>query len=321
VFSKIFLGLVLTTAFMPDMYSAEAATAESPFSPEITMLIKDAMAGKNKGSKETIKGFSVEKLDDQTAPNGELLADTRSKIDEVLTAEKYPDSGHYFELIKLDGLDDVYRVVSFTFNKDATNVEDKITNVQEIALVEIKKSGLEEHAHQVVAVEPAHEEHRAHVEEHAHQVVAVEPAHEEHRAHVEEHAHQVVAVEPAHEEHRAHVEEHSHQVVAVEPAHEEHRAHVEEHAHQVVAVEPAHEEHHAHAEEHAHRDVAAEHNHDAANRSHEHSQGHVVSALASPSLSDHLGNLFSANRVHSEEHVHAERVHSNEHLHQERTHH
>ena len=237
MFSKIFLGLVLTTAFMPDMYSAEAATAESPFSPEITMLIKDAMAGKNKGSKETIKGFSVEKLDDQTAPNGELLADTRSKIDEVLTAEKYPDSGHYFELIKLDGLDDVYRVVSFTFNKDATNVEDKITNVQEIALVEIKKSGLEEHAHQVVAVEPAHEEH------------------------------------------------------------------------------------HAHAEEHAHRDVAAEHNHDAANRSHEHSQGHVVSALASPSLSDHLGNLFSANRVHSEEHVHAERVHSNEHLHQERTHH
>ena len=237
MFSKIFLGLVLTTAFMPDMYSAEAATAESPFSPEITMLIKDAMAGKNKGSKETIKGFSVEKLDDQTAPKGELLADTRSKIDEVLTAEKYPDSGHYFQLIKLDGLDDVYRVVSFTFNKDATNVEDKITNVQEIALVEIKKSGLEEHAHQVVAVEPAHEEHRAHVEEHAHEV------------------------------------------------------------------------------------IAAEHNHDAANRSHEHSQGHVVSALASPSLSDHLGNLFSANRVHSEEHVHAERAHSNEHLHQERTHH
>ncbi len=258
MFSKIFLGLVLTTAFMPDMYSAEAATAESPFSPEIKMLIKDAMAGKNKGSKETIKGFSVEKLDDQTAPKGELLADTRSKIDEVLTAEKYPDSGHYFQLIKLDGLDDVYRVVSFTFNKDATNVEDKITNVQEIALVEIKKSGLEEHAHQVVAVEPAHEEHRAHVEEHAHQVAAVEPAHEEHRAHVEEHAHEV---------------------------------------------------------------IAAEHNHDAANRSHEHSQGHVVSALASPSLSDHLGNLFSANRVHSEEHVHAERAHSNEHLHQERTHH
>ena len=274
MFSKIFLGLVLTTAFVPDMYSAEAATAESPFSPEITMLIKDAMAGKNKGSKEIIKGFSIEKLDDQTAPNGELLVDTRSKIDEVLTAEKYPDSGNYIELIKLDGLDDVYRVVSFTFNKDATNVEDKITNVQEIALVEIKKSGLEEHAHQVVAVDPAHEEHRAHAEEHAHQVVAVEPAHEEHRAHVEEHAHQVVAVEPAHEEHRAHVEEHAHEV------------------------------------------IAAEHNHDAANRSHEHSQGHVVSALASPSLSDHLGNLFSANRVHSEEHVHAERVHSNEHLHQ-----
>jgi len=279
VFSKIFLGLVLTTAFVSDMYSAEAATAESSFSPEITMLIKDAMAGKNKGSKEIIKGFSIEKLDDQTAPNGELLVDTRSKIDEVLTAEKYPDSGNYIELIKLDGLDDVYRVVSFTFNKDATNVEDKITNVQEIALVEIKKSGLEEHAHQVVAVDPAHEEHRAHAEEHAHQVVAVEPVHEEHRAHAEEHAHQVVAVEPAHEEHRAHVEEH------------------------------------------AHRDVAAEHNHDAANRSHEHSQAHVVSALASPSLSDHLGNLFSANRVHSEEHVHAERVHSNEHLHQERTHH
>ena len=232
MFSKIFLGLVLTTAFVPDMYSAEAATAESPFSPEITMLIRDAMAGKNKGSKEIIKGFSIEKLDDQTAPNGELLVDTRSKIDEVLTAEKYPDSGNYIELIKLDGLDDVYRVVSFTFNKDATNVEDKITNVQEIALVEIKKSGLEEHAHQVVAAEPSHEEHRAH------------------------------------------------------------------------------------AEEHAHRDVAAGHNHDAANRSHEHSQGHVVSALASPSLSDHLGNLFSANRVHSEEHVHAERVHSNEHLHQ-----
>ena len=306
MFSKIFLGLVLTTAFVPDMYSAEAATAESPFSPEITMLIKDAMAGKNKGSKEIIKGFSIEKLDDQTAPNGELLVDTRSKIDEVLTAEKYPDSGNYIELIKLDGLDDVYRVVSFTFNKDATNVEDKITNVQEIALVEIKKSGLEEHAHQVVAVDPAHEEHRAHAEKHANQVVAVEPAHEEHRAHVEEHAH-----EPAHEEHRAHVEEHAH-----EPAHEEHRAHAEEHAHQVVAVDPAHEEHRAHVEEHAHRDVAAEHNHDTANRSHEHSQAHVVSALASPSLSDHLGNLFSANRVHSEEHVHAERVHSNEHLHQ-----
>ena len=316
MFSKIFLGLVLTTAFVPDMYSAEAATAESPFSPEITMLIKDAMAGKNTGSKETIKGFSVEKLDDQTAPNGELSADTRLKIDEVLTVGKYPDSGNYIELIKLDGLDDVYRVVSFTFNKDATNVEDKITNVQEIALVEIKKSGLEEHAHQVVAVDPAHEEHRAHAEKHANQVVAVEPAHEEHRAHVEEHAHQVVAVDPAHEEHRAHAEAHAHQVVAVEPAHEEHRAHVEEHAHQVVVVEPAHEEHHAHAAEHAHRDVAAGHNHDAANRSHEHSQGHVVSALASPSLSDHLGNLFSANRVHSEEHVHAERVHSNEHLHQ-----
>ena len=36
MFSKIFLGLVLTTAFVSDMHPAEAATAEISFTPEIT---------------------------------------------------------------------------------------------------------------------------------------------------------------------------------------------------------------------------------------------------------------------------------------------
>ena len=133
MFSKIFLGLVLTTAFVPSMYSAESATAESLFSPEITKQIVDAMTGKTNGIIENIDGFSVERLQDPTAPDGVLSEDTRSKIDHLLTGEHYSTSGNYELLIKQQGLDDVYRVVSFTFNNDATNDEDKITNVQEIA--------------------------------------------------------------------------------------------------------------------------------------------------------------------------------------------
>ena len=295
MFSKIFLGLVLTTAFVSDMHPAEAATAEISFTPEITKKIAEDMKGKSNGFKATINGFLVKKLDDPTAPGGALSEGTLSKIDEALTAGKYPDSGHYIELIEQEGLGGIYRVVSFIFNKDAADVEEKITSVEEIALVKIKKSV---EAHQVGAVEPAHKDHRAHAEEeHAHQVVAAAPAPAPApAANVESRVHS--------EEHRAHAEEeHAHQVVAAAPAPAPApAANVESRVHS--------EEHRAHAEEHAHQVVVAEHNHDAANRSHgaSHGQSPVSGLAASPetSLSQHLGKLFEDN---SEEHVHQQRTH------------
>jgi hypothetical protein len=123
----------------------------------------------------------------------------------------------------------------------------------------------------------------------------------------EEHLHQpVVAAEHVHQEPRDVAAERLHNVAVVPE-----RVHMEEeHLHQpAVAAEPVHEEHRVHMEEQLHN-VA---------------QGQAVSGLAAPSSSssllDHVSNLFSADRGHSEEHVHLERVHAEEHLHQEHVHH
>ena len=115
----------------------------------------------------------------------------------------------------------------------------------------------------------------------------------------------MVVAEHVHEEPRVDATaEHLHDVAAVPE-----RVHMEEeHAHQsVVVAEHVHEEPrvdatagHVHEEPHAHME---EHLHNVAH-------GQAVSGLAAPSSSslsllDHVGNLFSADRVHSEEHAHS----------------
>ena len=261
VFSKIFLSLVLTTASVSSIYSADHSaveTLDSQLTPEITTQIAKEMADKPDGFKIHVNGWAVRKVKDPTVVRPDLMNEILAKIDKNLTDLKYPESGDYTILVHqpVEG-HNYYRVINFSVNIEAAEHEDKITNVNAQLLVEINMQDMP------VVVGHVHEEPRVDATAgHVHDVAAVlERVHME-----EERAHQ-----PA---------------VVAEDVHEEPRVH--------ATVEHVHEEPHAHMEEHLHN-VA---------------HGQAVSGLAAPSSSslsllDHVGNLFSADRVHSEEHAHS----------------
>jgi len=314
VFSKIFLSLVLTTASVSSIYSADHSaveTLDSQLTPEITTQIAKEMADKPDGFKIHVNGWAVRKVKDPTVVHVDLMNEILAKIDKNLTDFKYPESGDYTILVHqpVEG-HNYYRVINFSVNIEAAKPEDIIKNVNAQLLVEINMQDM------AVVVEDVHQEPRVeataeHVHEeprvdatagHVHDVAAVlERVHME-----EERAHQpAVVAEDVHEEPRVHATvEHLHDVAAVPE-----RVHMEEeHAHQsVVVAEHVHEEPrvdatagHVHEEPHAHME---EHLHNVAH-------GQAVSGLAAPSSSslsllDHVGNLFSADRVHSEEHAHS----------------
>jgi len=293
VFSKIFLSLVLTTASVSSIYSADHSaveTLDSQLTPEITTEIAKEMADKPDGFKIHVNGWAVQKVKDPTVLQVDLMNEILAKIDKNLTDLKYPKSGDYTILVHqpVEG-HNYYRVINFSVNIEAAKAEDIVTNVNAQLLVEINMM-----QDMAVVVEDVHQEPRVDATaEHVHNVVVVPE-----RVHMEEErAHQPVVAEDVHEEPRVHATvEHLHDVAAVPE-----RVHMEEErAHQpVVVAEDVHEEPHAHMEEHLHN-VA---------------HGQAFSGLADPSSSSlsllaHVDNLFTADRVHSEEHVHLERVHA-----------
>ena len=322
VFSKIFLSLVLTTASVSSIYSADhsaADTLDSQLTPEITTQIAKEMADKPDGFEIHVNGWAVRKVKDPTVLQVDLMSEIIAKIDKNLTDLKYPKSGDYTILVHqpVEG-HNYYRVINFSVNIEAAKAEDIITNVNAQLLVEVNMQGM------AVVAEDAHQEPRVHATaEHLHNVAVVSE-----RVHMEEErAHQpAVVAEHVHQEPRVHATaEHLHNVAAVSE-----RVHVEEeHVHQpAVPAEHVHQEPRVHSTaEHLHNMIAVpEHVHESAHHVHDVAGGHeqsAVSGLAAPapaSLSAHLGNLFE-DRVHSEEHVHLERVHAEEHLHQEHVHH
>ena len=234
VFSKIFLSLVLTTASVSSIYSADhsaAETLDSQLTPEITTQIAKEMADKPDGFKIHVNGWAVRKVKDPTVVHVDLMNEILAKIDENLARLKYPKSGYYTILVHqpVEG-HNYYRVINFSVNIEAAEDEDKITNVNAQLLVEINMQDMP-----VVA---------GHVHEEPRVDATVEHVHEEPR----------VDATAGH-------------------VHEEPHAHMEEHLHNVA-------------------------------------HGQAVSGLATPSSSslsllDHVGNLFSADRVHSEEHAHS----------------
>ena len=313
VFSKIFLSLVLTTASVSSIYSADhsaAETLDSQLTPEITTQIAKEMADKPDGFKIHVNGWAVRKVKDPTVVHVDLMNEILAKIDKNLTDLKYPKSGDYTILVHqpVEG-HNYYRVINFSVNIEAAKPEDIITNVNAQLLVEINMQDV------AVVVEDVHQEPRVEATaEHVHEEPRVDATagHVHDVAAVLERAHQpAVVAEDVHEEPRVHATvEHLHDVAAVPE-----RVHMEEeHAHQsVVVAEHVHEEPRVDATaEHLHNVAAVpEHLHESAQHSPdvagEYGQSHVVSGLASPiPLSDHLAGLFGgADRVHSEEHAHS----------------